>query len=55
MKIIEHTDVGHFDRSEWEDMSLRATVLHHDDNTTDKPNKHAIVLGDDVIVLEADE
>lgn len=50
-ELIEHIDRDEFDESEYVDYDLKADILHHENNDGDG-NRHAIVAGEDVFIIE---
>ena len=51
--VIAIHDSDGFDADGYEDMGLSARLLHADQNTDpDQPNRHAIILGNGVVVVE---
>jgi len=52
LEIAEHTDRDSFDDSEYLAKGIAATVKHHTENG-DGSSRHAILIGDDVIIVES--
>lgn len=54
-EIIEHMNVEEFDDEEFIEMGLTAKITHWKGNGGEEPNKHAVIVGEDVIVLKSKE
>ena len=53
-EVVEQMPLDEFDADEWEDMDLRATLLHDKEQNTDpeKPNRHAVIVGELAFIIE---
>lgn len=55
MKVTETHDRDEWDDSEYINMDLTAKVHHNTNNGGDEPNRHAVVLGDNVFIFQAEQ
>lgn len=55
LEVVDHQDKDEWNDDEFIDMDLRAKILHSKGNENEGPNRHAIVMGEDVIVVETTE
>lgn len=57
LTILEHADRETFEQEhgdEYINIGVAAKLVHHTDNEETGPAKHAILLGDDAIIVEGD-
>jgi len=54
LEVVDHINRDELDTKQFESMGLVAQVYHDkEQNSSDGPNRHALVIGDDAIIVES--